>query len=556
MIESEAGIVRALYYDNNGKPSGSSDTLTSKADYGSLGCKQLSEELNVAKVPLRRLVRVLAGNGRTRIIDTHLLRDGYSDLIRIPGSQNYFQRHVVRCSSAQHLYNGLAHPGLSASPMSLEPWTIFLSRRHPCYPENKEIDHATVIQLCVGDHLDGIMVGFHYADISHSRPWTQPEDATHFFGGDKSELRRLNPGDKIVKVELSRYNDWACFQGIRITLSSGVAWGELNLDDDDGCENVLVLEPTSGERVVGLCGLTGRDGWIREFGIVTIERSIDIPDLVYDMKELVRVHWPKADVETFEESEKKDWDEEALDIQATNAETLHEKINEAADIDADIAIPGSTFCLRKVTPRTGPMRAVFIRQEQQPPRVHYPGCVSWHILFDRNVASENPPAATTKIDLRVGATFDGIIVDQTDGSRTTSRPRSNLINDSWNPLHLAGHASQAFDLPIGVEILKVELCKRSEWSYGVDGIRVTLDTSERYGELNAQPGERAMVLEPGEGEKVVGFYGLSQKGRGYVQHFGLLTLAAEAGELPATIYDLPEFQRQRQPADVSDQYTC
>lgn len=51
------------------------------------------------------------------------------------------------------------------------------------------------------------------------------------------------------------------------------------------------------------------------------------------------------------------------------------------------------------------------------------------------------------------------------------------------------------------------------------------------------------ITEPAESEKIIGFYGTSDWGRGFngIQEFGIIT-APKNVELPAIIYDLPELQ--------------
>lgn len=50
-------------------------------------------------------------------------------------------------------------------------------------------------------------------------------------------------------------------------------------------------------------------------------------------------------------------------------------------------------------------------------------------------------------------------------------------------------------------------------------------------------------VEPTKSEKIIGFYGRSDWGRGFsgIQEFGIITAPINA-ELPANIYDLPELQ--------------
>lgn len=74
------------------------------------------------------------------------------------------------------------------------------------------------------------------------------------------------------------------------TLADGTVRGKLNesLSHDQDVE-VVALEPGPGERIVGFFG---RSDWergvngIREFGIVTAPKGVELPDSVYDVAEL------------------------------------------------------------------------------------------------------------------------------------------------------------------------------------------------------------------------------------------------------------------------------
>lgn len=52
-----------------------------------------------------------------------------------------------------------------------------------------------------------------------------------------------------------------------------------------------------------------------------------------------------------------------------------------------------------------------------------------------------------------------------------------------------------------------------------------------------------MFPEPTESERIIGFYGRSEWGRGFdgIEEFGIIT-APKGVELPDSIYDLPELQ--------------
>jgi hypothetical protein len=108
---------------------------------------------------------------------------------------------------------------------------------------------------------------------------------THHFGGHASQAHDLNPNAKIEKVEICR-NEYE-LRGMRIHTSDGAKWGELNRRDGRD-SSVETLKPDEGMKIIGFFGASdfgrGFDG-IQEFGILTVQKDIEVPEKIFDMAE-------------------------------------------------------------------------------------------------------------------------------------------------------------------------------------------------------------------------------------------------------------------------------
>lgn len=185
-----------------------------------------------------------------------------------------------------------------------------------------------------------------------------------------------------------------------------------------------------------------------------------------------------------------------------------------------IVIPGSKVKLRKTS-----VKAANMTEYDDEDHI-----TNWSVLL-RKRGHNGSMARVSAIDLRVGCTFDGVVLHYTD--RTTQncgRPA---------PHRFGGHASEKHDIPKKARIVKVEIGERGHWG-GLDGIRMTLDNGDVWGELNADSGsdDKIEVLEPRSDEKIVGFFGKSSP---YVQEFGIIT-APKDFKVPDSVYDMQELQ--------------
>jgi len=162
----------------------------------------------------------------------------------------------------------------------------------------------------------------------------------------------------------------------------------------------------------------------------------------------------------------------------------------------------------------------------------------WTVMLNEK-GPDGKLSRAKKIDLRVGAVLDGAIVYYEDGHKTPCGHRYNRGGAS--PFHMGGGNSQMLNLPQGVDIVRVEV-KTYGWSKDVlGGISMTLSDGTKAGALNTYANHSknlTKVLEPGPGEKIVGFYGTSEY---YTQEFGIVTGPKDV-ELPPQTYDMPQLQ--------------
>ncbi|KAL4734122.1 putative peptidase family-domain-containing protein [Aspergillus similis] len=210
-----------------------------------------------------------------------------------------------------------------------------------------------------------------------------------------------------------------------------------------------------------------------------------------------------------------------------------------------IPIPGSELVLRKQSVYSDSFESCdddnFIR---------------WAMLLHHRGSDGNPHRATS-IDLRVGCTMDGAVVYYADGERENCGPARNKYSGQLH--QFGGHASELHDLPVGETIQKVAICRNDDGWGSLAGIRMTLSNGESWGYLNYQgedgeDGDEAaegdygdpdsvVVLEPGEDEVIVGFFGQSAEDSGFTYQFGILT-APKGVELPEVVYEMPELSNR------------
>ncbi|KAF2746695.1 metallopeptidase [Sporormia fimetaria CBS 119925] len=148
----------------------------------------------------------------------------------------------------------------------------------------------------------------------------------------------------------------------------------------------------------------------------------------------------------------------------------------------------------------------------------------------------------TSIHLCVGALWDGGLVHYADGSKSHWGP---MMHDGYEH-EFGGHATESISLPKGVTITKVEVSRGGWGRYEMGGVRMYLSDGTAAGELNNREDESdVMVIEPDEGEVVVGFCGKSEKEcfQGVVE-FGILTVKADIGleGLPPQVFDMAELR--------------
>lgn len=195
-----------------------------------------------------------------------------------------------------------------------------------------------------------------------------------------------------------------------------------------------------------------------------------------------------------------------------------------------ILIPNSPHVLHKrstKTPRLEAAEAENVNDERK-------NVWDWAVLLNEKGADGKLKRATA-IDSRVGCILDGAVVYFADGHTTPCGPR---WRKNGGPHNFGGHASEKFDIPAGVEIVKVEVGRNS---YELNGLRFHLSDGSAGGYLYEDSGKCELV--PGEKERIVGFYGRSEWGCGFngIQEFGIITVGRDV-ELPESVYDMVELK--------------
>lgn len=199
-----------------------------------------------------------------------------------------------------------------------------------------------------------------------------------------------------------------------------------------------------------------------------------------------------------------------------------------------ISLPGTKVKLRKRS-----VKAANMTEYEEGDHV-----TNWSVLL-RKRGSKGSLARASGIDLRVGCTFDGAVVYYNDSTRQNCGPAEYGGSGERD---FGGHASEHKDIPKKARIVKVEIGERGSWG-GLDGIRMTLDNGDTWGDLNADTEhDKIEVLQPAPDEKIVGFFGTSAP---YVQEFGIIT-APKDFKVPDAVYDMRELQNCPSKSNVSE----
>ncbi|KAM7191682.1 putative peptidase family domain containing protein [Rhypophila sp. PSN 637] len=160
-------------------------------------------------------------------------------------------------------------------------WAVMLKKRG----KNGKLVDASKIDVRVGCLLDGVIV--HYRDGTKvpCGPRGRHGDDDPHMGGHQAKKIAIRKGVEVVKVAVNAPHQQGSLDGLRIWLSDGSARGALNCGSNR--DNVHVLVPDEGQRIIGFYGASG-GGWgcCNQFGIVTAPKDVELPDSVYDMEEL------------------------------------------------------------------------------------------------------------------------------------------------------------------------------------------------------------------------------------------------------------------------------
>ncbi|TDZ48432.1 putative zinc metalloproteinase [Colletotrichum trifolii] len=163
-------------------------------------------------------------------------------------------------------------------------WATLLSRKN-----NGRIVHAEELDVRTGCILHGVYVYFSDGERVNCGPRVDRWDHSrkHTFGGHAAEMFSIPKGKSITKIEIAR--EQTILAGMRVHFEDGSAGGALCGYGDEPEEEVLTLDVQPNEMVVGFYG---RNYWgehfdgVVEFGIITAPKDVELPDSVYDLKEL------------------------------------------------------------------------------------------------------------------------------------------------------------------------------------------------------------------------------------------------------------------------------
>lgn len=452
---------------------------------------------------------VVAGNGKARNINiSALMRQLQKNHLSILGTSLRLDKTSVR---ARHL----SHDSIDYDDDDCRhvPWHILFSHADPA---TGAVSGVESIDLRVGACFDGIVVRYEDGHVADNRPCMDD----HYFGGHLSQKQEhLGGSVEIVRVEIPSSVD-----GIRITLASGVVFGDANEQDPN---EIAVLEPRAGEKIVGFFGLSTRgNGWIEEFGILTMPAGASLPRAAYSLVNRLN---NRSAGSANHEAEGKEAPLRPISVDALPPQQLTK---------FSLAIPGSTLYFNKISARPQSLN------KSTPGWRREHGYKPWAFLFTHRNPSSGCVAGLSYVSLRVGSTFDGIIVGYEDGARADNRPWTD------DGRFGGGKSRTQEDLRGEADVVKVELNPISGM-YGFSGIHLTLADGTVFGTLNEdhlghdEEEDAIVVLEPEKEEKVVGFFGTSDGFDGYVFEFGILTLP-RGEEVPEEAYGMEEFRRSGQ----------
>ncbi|POS78054.1 zinc metalloproteinase [Diaporthe helianthi] len=272
MVASPAKIVRVLW---NGEPGAQGPSLARPFDGVRVPISDIEAEYSRDE-PLR--ISFLGGNGKERVIHSlwELLEDPAT--LHIPGSEVVLHRRSVRCKDLEEGLNGL-------DGMTLWSWATLLSKPM----QHGTIARASEINICVGDYLLGLYVRFQDGIRVNCGPRCEKKADGKYekhFGGNREDCM-IPPGYEILRVEVTRGSD--ALHGMRLHLSNGEVKGALSDGSLREDEQLCVLEPPSGERIVGFYGRNyfaeDLEGMV-EFGIITAPGDVELPAQVYEMPQL------------------------------------------------------------------------------------------------------------------------------------------------------------------------------------------------------------------------------------------------------------------------------
>ncbi|KAJ5894615.1 hypothetical protein N7495_006306 [Penicillium taxi] len=278
MIKISCGAGLAYVKVENGQNSetGENNVLTynflneSQGEPSSFHIQNLRNNFDMT-APLK--ITALGLNGKERVVKNMWPQLNDQPYIIVPGTKVVIRKKAIKTSSEQE------------NDEDYVKWAMLLKHKG----QDGKVYPATSIDLCVGCIMDGAIV--HYADgkFANCGPIHDINDPScpHTFGGHATEEHDIPEGETITKVTINNGRvGWGSLSGIRMTLSNGEEWGELNevgnndVEEDNG---LTVLEPSEGEVIVGFFGQSLKGcGYTAEFGILTAPKGVQLPDTVYD----------------------------------------------------------------------------------------------------------------------------------------------------------------------------------------------------------------------------------------------------------------------------------
>ncbi|TQN69658.1 putative zinc metalloproteinase [Colletotrichum shisoi] len=178
---------------------------------------------------------------------------------------------------------------------------------------------------------------------------------------------------------------------------------------------------------------------------------------------------------------------------------------------------------------------------------------TWATLLTRRTDDKDGGAVVqaSSVDVRTGCVLDGAYVHFYDDARVHCGPR---VSRWGGELRFGGHAAEEVAIPLGVEVVKVEVSRED---HILRGMRVHLSDGTSGGALSGGGDEpETLSLEPHVDERVVGFFGRSWWGRHFdgLVEFGIIT-APRDFVLPDVVYDMAELQNTdggRRPEEIKE----